>query len=203
MMTSRAEYRLILRQDNADLRLTELGRQIGLVSDERYQRFLNKKSEIQREFERLKSTNINPSQEVNQYLQSLESAEIKSGISLYDIIRRPEISYKNLTNLDKNRPELNPQVLEQVEIQIKYEGYIERQLRQVEQFRKLEKKPLPRDIDYNSIKGLRLEAMQKLTSIKPSSVGQASRISGVSPADISVLLVYLEQQRRLRGNRDE
>lgn len=197
MMTSRAEYRLVLRQDNADLRLTEKGYQIGLVQGNRYQRYLERKKAIDQELSRLKNTFITPF-EGNDLLRSLNSAEIKSGISLYDLIRRPELTYENIREVDANRPDLKEDIVNQCEIQIKYEGYIEKQLKQIEQFKKLENKKLDGDIDYAGIEGLRIEARQKLKGIKPLSVGQASRISGVSPADINVLLIYLEQQRRKR-----
>ncbi|AEV70646.1 tRNA uridine-5-carboxymethylaminomethyl(34) synthesis enzyme MnmG [Acetivibrio clariflavus] len=196
MMTSRSEYRLLLRQDNADLRLTPIGYRIGLISEERYRKFEKKKREIEEEIKRLNNTYVPPSEKVNAFLQSKNSTPIKSGMKLSDLLKRPELDYKSLEAIDENRPQLSAQVIEQVEITIKYEGYIKRQMQQVEQFKKLESKKLGKDIDYFSIQGLRLEARQKLDKIKPESVGQASRISGVSPADISVLLVYLEQQRR-------
>lgn len=199
IMTSRSEYRLLLRQDNADLRLTPKGYEVGLISRERYDRFLEKKSRIEEEIERLKNTYLPPSEEVNSLLRSLDSAGIKAGISLAELLRRPEITYASLEAVDKDRPDSLRSggtkrynaAAQQVEITIKYEGYIKRQLLQVEQYRKLERRLLPEDIDYNEIHGLRIEARQKLTKLRPASVGQASRISGVSPADISVLLVYL------------
>ncbi len=200
MMTSRSEYRLLLRQDNADLRLTPIGYRIGLISEERYRKFEKKKREIEEEIKRLNNTYVPPSEKVNAFLQSKNSTPIKSGMKLSDLLKRPELDYKSLEAIDENRPQLSAQVIEQVEITIKYEGYIKRQMQQVEQFKKLESKKLGKDIDYFSIQGLRLEARQKLDKIKPESVGQASRISGVSPADISVLLVYLEQQRRKKEN---
>ncbi len=202
MMTSRAEYRLVLRQDNADLRLTEKGHAIGLVTEERYQRYLARKKQIDGELERLKKTTVTP-REANEFLASLESAEIKSGITLYDLIRRPEVDYNSIKCIDFHRPEISEDVAKQCEIQIKYEGYIEKQLKQIDQFKKLENRKLDSDIDYSRIEGLRLEARQKLNNIKPISVGQASRISGVSPADINVLLIYLEQQRRKRVDSNE
>ena len=202
MMTSRAEYRLVLRQDNADLRLTEKGYEIGLVSEERYQRYMRKKLDMDEEMGRLKSTIITPAKG-NEFLQRMESAELKSGLSLYDLLKRPELTYDNTAEIDEERPRLREDVIMQCEVQIKYEGYIEKQLKQIEQFKKLEMKKLSPEIDYGLIEGLRLEARQKLNEIKPLSVGQASRISGVSPADISVLLVYLEQQRRKRGEENE
>ncbi|MDK2933568.1 MAG: tRNA uridine 5-carboxymethylaminomethyl modification enzyme [Clostridiales bacterium] len=196
MLTSRSEYRLLLRQDNADLRLTPIGYKIGLISEERYQKFLQKKTQIEEEINRLENTIIAPSEEVNTFLEKNESTKIKTGVRLIELLRRPELSYEVLGEIDKDRPDLPFAVVEQVSIQVKYEGYIKRQLAQVEQFKKLENKKLPKDIDYNQIKGLRLEARQKLSAIKPDSVGQATRISGVSPADISVLMIYLEQRRR-------
>ena len=196
MMTSRAEYRLLLRQDNADLRLTDIGHKVGLISEERYQMFLNKKAQINEEIERLKTTNIKPNEENNKVLKEIGAAEITVGTKIADLLKRTEITYANIAALDKKRPELDRQVIEEVEIMIKYEGYINLQNKQVESFKKLEKKLLPQEIDYNEIKGLRLEARQKLNKIKPYSIGQASRISGVSPADISVLLIYLEQNKR-------
>ncbi len=196
MMTSRAEYRLLLRQDNADLRLTEIGHEIGLISDERYERFLEKKKQIEEEIERLKTTNAKPNEETNKFLREQGTSEITAGTKLAELLKRTEITYKSLAAIDKKRPELDRQVTEEVEIMVKYDGYIEMQKRQVEGFKKLEKKLLPEDLDYNTIKGIRLEARQKLNKYKPYSIGQASRISGVSPADISVLLIYLEQAKK-------
>ena len=195
MMTSRAEYRLLLRQDNADLRLTEIGHEIGLISDERYNKFLKKKEEIIEEADRIKKTVIKPTEEVNEFLEKNNTSKITNGVKLADLLKRSELTYKKLAEIDKNRPELSDEVQEEAEIQIKYEGYIKLQEEQVEKFKKLEEKILPQDIEYSKIKGLRLEARQKLDKIKPNSVGQASRISGVSPADISVLLIYLEQMK--------
>ena len=195
VMTSRAEYRLLLRQDNADLRLTEIGHSVGLISDDRYNNFLIKKKNIDNEIKRIKSVIIKPNEKVNKLLKSLNSSEISTGIKLADLLKRTELTYDNLKGIDENRPELSAVERKQVEIQIKYEGYIRLQEAQVEKFKKLEKKKLSAKIDYNDIKGLRIEARQKLNKIKPSSVGQASRISGVSPADISVLLIYLEQNK--------
>ena len=192
MMTSRAEYRLLLRQDNADLRLTKIGHDIGLISDERYNELIEKENMIAAEIERIEHTNIGNTKEVQDLLVSYGSTPLISGSSLAELIRRPELNYDLIAPLDKNRPELPYGVTEQVNINIKYDGYIKRQMRQVEQFKKLETKRIPEDIDYNEIKSLRIEAKQKLTAMKPASIGQASRISGVSPADISVLLVYLE-----------
>ena len=191
MMTSRAEYRLLLRQDNADLRLRELGYQIGLVSKEDYDYFLLKKDRIAKEIERIKGVMIGASKQNQEFLESLNSSPLSKGTSLAELICRPELDYRSLKELDPERPELSDDVIDQVEIEIKYEGYIERQLRQVEQFKKMEKKNIPDDIDYDDIESLRIEARQKLKKFRPVSVGQASRISGVSPADISVLLVYL------------
>ncbi len=196
MMTSRAEYRLLLRQDNADLRLIDIGHDNGLISDERYDRFLNKKKHIYEEIERLKNTTIKPTAEVNRFLTENNSSNIKAGIKLADLLKRTEMRYKYLEKIDSGRPELTDEEAEEVEIQIKYEGYIKLEEAQVEKFKKLEYKKIPRDINYSELKGLRIEARQKLDKIKPESVGQASRISGVSPADISVLLIYLEQLRR-------
>ncbi|RKD22244.1 tRNA uridine 5-carboxymethylaminomethyl modification enzyme [Caminicella sporogenes DSM 14501] len=202
MMTSRAEYRLILRQDNADLRLTEKGYKIGLVTEERYKKYLKRKEEIEREMERLKNTYVKPS-EVNEFLERHNSSKINNSISLYDLLKRPEISYDTIKEIDVNRPKVRRDVARQCDIQIKYEGYIQKQLKKINQFKKLEGKKLSPDIDYSKIDGIRLEAREKLNKIKPLSVGQASRISGVSPADISVLLVYLEQQKRRRGEESE
>ncbi|HHV28523.1 tRNA uridine-5-carboxymethylaminomethyl(34) synthesis enzyme MnmG [Acetivibrio mesophilus] len=199
MMTSRAEYRLLLRQDNADLRLTPIGYKVGLVSEERYRKFEEKRRLIEEEINRVNKTNIAPTEKVNDFLKKYNSTPIKSGVKLADLLRRPELDYESLGEIDENRPELSFAVREQVSISVKYEGYIKRQMQQVEQFKKLEEKKLDKDINYDDIKGLRLEARQKLNKIKPESVGQASRISGVSPADISVLLVYLEQRRRQKA----
>ncbi|MGF7060737.1 tRNA uridine-5-carboxymethylaminomethyl(34) synthesis enzyme MnmG [Brassicibacter mesophilus] len=197
MMTSRAEYRLTLRQDNADLRLTEKGYNVGLATEERYNGMKNKKDEMNKELDRLREKKINPTKEINEFFESLNSTPLKTPTSLYDLIKRPEVSYDALKVIDTDRPELSREIRIQVETEIKYEGYIAKQLKQIEQFKKLESKMLSSDIDYSEIKGLRLEARQKLNAMKPESVGQASRISGVSPADINVLLIYLEQQRRL------
>ncbi len=196
MMTSRAEYRLLLRQDNADLRLTEIGYQIGLISEERYKRFVEKKNFIEKEIQRLKTTNIKPNEETNKFLTEQGTTSITTGMKLSELLKRTEITYEALKIIDIDRPNLDRQVIEEVEIMVKYEGYIEMQKKQVEGFKKLEKKYLPEDIDYNKIKGVRLEARQKLNKYKPYSIGQASRISGVSPADISVLLIYLEQYNK-------
>ena len=195
MMTSRSEYRLVLRQDNADERLTPLGYEIGLISEERYNKFLKKQEQKKAEIKRLKSTVISPTEEVNRILVSRETSEITTGVRLIDLLKRPQLGYEELKAVDTERPELDPNIFEQVEIEIKYEGYIQKQLKQVEQMRKLETKLLPKDFDYREIKGLRLEAQEKLNKIKPLNIGQASRISGVSPADISVLLIWLAQNK--------
>ncbi len=195
MMTSRSEYRLVLRQDNADERLTPLGYEIGLISEERYNKFLRKQEQKKAEIKRLKSTVIAPTEEVNNILVSRETSEITTGVRLIDLLKRPQLGYEELKTVDTDRPDLNPNIFEQVEIEIKYEGYIQKQLKQVEQMRKLETKLLPKDFDYREIKGLRLEAQEKLNKIKPLNIGQASRISGVSPADISVLLIWLSQNK--------
>ena len=199
MMTSRAEYRLLLRQDNADLRLTPIGYEKGLISEERYLKFKEKKRQIEEEISRLEKTVVSPTEEVNKYLKKMNSTPINTGIKLKDLLKRPEITYHSLREIDDKMPDLNFAVTEQVSITIKYEGYIKRQIMQVEQFKKLEKRKLPKDINYEKIKGLRIEARQKLSKVKPESVGQASRIEGVSPADISVLLIYLESLKR-RGD---
>ena len=191
MMTSRAEYRLLLRQDNADIRLTKIGYEVGLISEERYQKLLLKEKLIDEEIHRVEHTNIGTSPEVQRVLESWGSTPLSSGTTLAELIRRPELSYEKLREIDKNRPELPEDVIEQVDINIKYDGYIKRQMRQVEQFKKMENKIIPEDINYDEIQSLRIEAKQKLNQIRPLSIGQASRISGVSPADISVLLVYL------------
>ena len=194
MMTSRSEYRLILRQDNADVRLTPIGRETGLISDERWERF-NRKQELKKEeLKRISKTVIPPSEAINSILVSRETSPLTTGAKLIDLLRRPQLNYEALTPIDSTRPELDPNIFEQVEIEVKYEGYIEKQLRQVEQMQRLEKKLLPADFDYTEIKGLRLEAQEKLNKIHPISIGQASRISGVSPADISVLLIWLSQR---------
>lgn len=195
MMTSRSEYRLVLRQDNADERLTPLGYEIGLISDSRYKMFLSKQEQKKAEIKRLKQTVISPTDEVNHILVSRETSEITTGVRLIDLLKRPQLDYEALKSVDVTRPALDPNIFEQVEIEIKYEGYIQKQLKQVEQMRKLEAKHLPKLFDYREIKGLRLEAQEKLNKIKPLNIGQASRISGVSPADISVLLIWLAQNR--------
>ena len=197
MMTSRAEYRLLLRQDNADLRLTQIGYEIGLINEARFRKFLDKKEKIEKEVERLKKTIVKPTDNVNKFLESVGTSTISNGIKMADLLKRTEITYDNLEKIDENRPNLSSEIKNEVEIQVKYEGYIKMQETQVEKFKKLETKLLPQDINYSEIKGLRLEARQKLNKIKPNSVGQASRISGVSPADISVLLIYLEQKNNI------
>ena len=195
MMTSRAEYRLLLRQDNADQRLTEIGYQVGLVSESRYQTLLEKEKQIKEEVKRLEEVSVGTSEKVQKLLEECGSARLSSGITLAELLRRPEIHYGNLEPIDKMRKPLDKAVTEQVEIFVKYEGYIKRQMRQVEQFKKLENKRIPADICYDKVKSLRIEARQKLEQYRPLSIGQASRISGVSPADISVLLIYLESCR--------
>lgn len=196
MMTSRAEYRLLLRQDNADLRLREKGFKVGLITKDQYEEVLNKKSLIEKEIQRLKNVKIGAAKKNQDFLEKYGSASLKTGTNLAELLCRPELNYEILKEIDTERKELPVDVIEQVEIEIKYEGYIERQMRQVEQFKKMEKKMIPDDLDYDDVPSLRIEARQKLKSFHPVSVGQASRISGVSPADISVLLVYLEQYRR-------
>ena len=198
MMTSRAEYRLLLRQDNADLRLTKIGHEAGLIDDERYEHLLKKEKQIEEEEKRLDHVNIGAGKEVQSLLESLGSTTLKSGASIKELIRRPELNYMALAPIDPERPALPEDVQEQVNINIKYEGYIRRQMSQVKQFKKMEKKRIPEDIDYEDVGSLRIEARQKLSKIRPASIGQASRISGVSPADISVLLIYLEQMHHRR-----
>ena len=195
MMTSRAEYRLLLRQDNADLRLTPKGYEVGLIPEKRYQKFIKKRENIEKEIERIKHTNIKPTEEVNKILKKYNSSPINRGVKLDELLRRSELTYEALKKIDIDRPKLSKQEKEEVEIQVKYEGYIKLQKAQVEKFKKLEEKKLDETISYANLKGLSLEARQKLDKIKPTSIGQASRISGVSPADISVLLIYLEQQK--------
>ena len=195
MMTSRAEYRLLLRQDNADMRLTEIGYNVGLISKEKYEKFLSKKKNIEKEIERLRKTVIKPTIEVNEFLRENNSSEINNGVKLIELLKRTEISYKALNKIDEERPELTTAEQEEVEIEVKYEGYIKLQLAQVEKFKKLENKFLSEEIDYLNMQGISLEARQKLDKFKPNSIGQASRISGISPADITVLLIYLEQNK--------
>ncbi|KHO40476.1 tRNA uridine 5-carboxymethylaminomethyl modification protein [Clostridium tetani] len=194
MMTSRSEYRLLLRQGNADLRLTQKGYEVGLVSEERYKRYINRRESIKKEIERIKDVQITNKKEVNEFLISLNSSELKKPISLYELIKRPELDYYKVEELYKNRVDLPEDVQEEVNTTAKYEGYIEKQLEQVNQFKKFENKLLPNDIDYSKVYGLRIESVQKLSKIRPMNIGQASRISGVSPADISVLLIYLEHK---------
>ncbi len=191
MMTSRAEYRLLLRQDNADMRLTGIGHEIGLIDDERYEKLLEKERLIEEEVERMKKTTVGARAEVQELLAKYESTPLQSGTTLAELLKRPELSYEIIKDIDKDRKELPEDVKEQVNIELKYEGYIKRQLRQVEQYKKLENKKIPEDIDYDDVYSLRKEAVQKLKELRPASVGQASRISGVSPADISVLIIYL------------
>ena len=196
MMTSRAEYRLLLRQDNADLRLTEIGHDVGLISHERYERFLKKKENIEKEIERLRKTIVKPTKEVNKFLEEKGTTKLSTGSKLSEILKRTEIRYKDLKEIDTEMPDLSAQEKEEVEIQIKYEGSIKMEEEQVEKFKKMESKALSEDIPYQEIKGLSLEARQKLDKIKPLSIGQASRISGVSPADINVLLIYLQMKNK-------
>ena len=203
MMTSRSEYRLYLRQDNADMRLTQRGYDIGLVKEDRYQRYLAKKEAVAKELERLQTERVTP-KEVNHLLTEMGASEIKVGLSLYEFLKRPEVTYELIEAIGKGAgDEVSDEVKEQCVVMTKYEGYIDKQLKQIDQFKKLENKKLPQEIDYLSIDGLRIEARQKLDAIRPVSIGQASRISGVSPADISVLLIYLEQMRRTRGDKNE
>lgn len=203
MMTSRSEYRLLLRQDNADIRLTPKSYNIGLASEARYKKVIEKMKLSDEEIERVKSTNIPPTDKVNNFLEKNNSSPIKTGVKLSELLKRTELSYDKLAEIDEQRPQLNEAVKEQVEIQIRYEGYIKRQMQQVEQFKKLEKRLLPQDFDYSQVKGLRLEAQQKLNKINPVSIAHASRISGVSPADISVLLVYFEKLKYSSNNKGE
>ncbi len=197
MMTSRAEYRLLLRQDNADLRLTETGHRIGLIDDDRYNRFVHKKNQIEKEIDRLENTMVGANSTIQKFLESMGSTGLKTAASLAELIRRPELSYEKIESIDEAREDLPADVIEQINITIKYQGYIDRQNQQVHQFKKLEKRRLPENIDYNDISNLRLEARQKLSLIRPENIGQASRISGVSPADISVLLVYLKMKENI------
>jgi tRNA uridine 5-carboxymethylaminomethyl modification enzyme len=195
MMTSRAEYRLLLRQDNSDIRLTKKGFDIGLISEERYKKFLIKQEDINKEINRVKNTNIRPTKEVNELLRKYNTTELSTGAKLSDLIKRTELNYEFLKDIDTERPELSREEREEVNIEIKYEGYINLEREQIEGFKKLEQKQIPVDIDYDDIKGIRIEARQKLKKFKPSSIGQASRISGISPADISVLLIYLQMKK--------
>ena len=202
MLTSRAEYRLLLRQDNADLRLTPTGYEIGLISKERYEKFLEKRANIEKEIERINSVNIPPSKEINEYLEKNGSQTLLTGIKLAELIRRPELDYESLAPFDKKRPVLKKEEWQQAEIAVKYEGYIKRQFEQVEKFAKNEKKLIPEDIDYSKVYGLRTEARQKLEKMRPENIGRASRISGVSPADIGVLLIYLASHRHKEAKPD-
>ena len=201
MMTSRAEYRLLLRQDNADLRLTPIGHEVGLISDERYEKFLKKKENIEKEVERLKKLVVKPEENVNKLLEKAGTSILTNGTKMSELLKRTELTYEMLEEIDPERPELSRQEKEEVEIQIKYEGYIKLQEAQVEKFKKLETKLLPEDVDYETLKGISLEGRQKLNKFKPRSIGQASRISGVSPADVSVLLVYLQQRKEEGKNK--
>ena len=195
MMTSRAEYRLLLRQDNADLRLTDIGHEIGLIDDERYEKFCQKRTMIEEETKRLTETMVGGNSKIQEFLRSMETTELKTAVSLAELIRRPELSYEKIAPIDPERQPLPADVIEQIDISIKYEGYIKRQTEQVHQFKKLEKRMIPADLNYDDVSNLRKEARQKLKDIKPENIGQASRISGVSPADISVLLVYLKMKQ--------
>ncbi len=199
MMTSRSEYRLVLRQDNADERLTPIGREVGLISDERWEVFEEKQLTKKRELERIKNAVIPPSVEVNAMLVSRETSEISTGTRMVDLLKRPQITYDCLQGFDLNRPEIDEEIFEQIEVEIKYEGYIKKQLSQIEAMKRLESKKLPTDVDYSQVLGLRLEAIEKLNLVKPENIGQASRISGVSPADISVLLIWLKQKSQRSG----
>ena len=194
MMTSRAEYRLMLRQDNADKRLTPIGYEVGLISEKRYKNFLEKYDSISKEIERVKHLTIKPTDEVNNLLVEYGTTKIDTGVKLSDLIKRTELDYEKLAPIDLERPVLSKQVKEEVNIEIKYEGYIKLQQEQIDNFKKLEERKLTYDIDYEQIKGIRIEARQKLNKYKPESIGQASRISGISPADISVLLIYLHER---------
>ena len=198
MMTSRAEYRLLLRQDNADLRLTEIGHEVGLISEDRYDKFLIKKKAIEDEVERLRNVVVKPTEINNNHLESIGTTRITTGFKMADLLKRPQVTYENLALIDVDRVELDERVKKEVEILLKYEGYINLESVQVDKFKKLENKKLSEDINYSEISGLRLEARQKLDKVKPSSVGQASRISGVSPADITVLLIWLETNKMKR-----
>ena len=195
MMTSRSEYRLLHRQDNADQRLSAKGRELGLVSEEQYQKVLDKYAAVDRELNRLENTHIAPTEELNEMLSGKGTAPVTTGFSLAELIRRPQVSYSDTAAFDPARPTLPKAVREQVEIRLKYDGYIKRQLRQIEEFGRMEEKKLPADLDYGAISGLRLEAREKLQRIRPENFGQAGRISGVSPADIAVLMVYMESKR--------
>ncbi len=201
-MTSRAEYRLLLRQDNADLRLRGKGYEVGLISKDKYDALIKKQELIDAEVERLKSTKIGANQTIQAFMEKNESSPLKTATSLAELICRPEFNYDNIEEIDPNRQPLPSDVKEQVEITIRYEGYIDRQLRQVEQFKKLEKKLIPADINYDDVSSLRLEARQKLEKFRPTNIGQASRIGGVNPADITVLIIYLDSLRRGQANEE-
>jgi len=200
LLTSRAEYRLLLRHDNADLRLTPIGYEIGLISEERYAAFLDKKAKVEAEIERLRKAKVHPDQ-VNPMLERVQSATIHNGSDLLTVLRRPEVSYADIEDIIPTDLELDEEMKEQVEIQVKYAGYIEKQQAHVERLKKMEQKKLPEDLVYDDVRGLAMEAKQKLAAIRPLSIGQASRISGVTPADISILLVYLEQYNRVAAAR--
>lgn len=202
MMTSRAEYRLLLRQDNADLRLSEIGHRVGLVSDEMYEKVCNKKRLIEEEIDRLNKINVGANPKMQKFLEAHSSTPLKTGTTLAELIKRPELDYDMLAEFDSERKELPNDVIEQVNINIKYDGYIRRQMKQVEQYKKLENKKISEEIDYDDVKSLRNEARQKLKLCKPISIGQASRISGVTPADISVLLVYIEQFNYMKNRQN-
>ena len=195
MMTSRSEYRLVLRQDNADERLTPLGRELGLISDRRWEKFQQKQEQKRAELKRVQSTTLPPSEELNQILVSRGTSPLSTGAKLADLLKRPQVSYQDLTAVDRERPKYSTAIFEAVEIELKYEGYIKRQRADIEEARRLERKRLPQ-VDYAQIKGLRLEAVEKLNKVRPENIGQAGRISGVSPADISVLLIWLAAQER-------
>lgn len=200
ILTSRAEYRLLLRQDNADLRMTEIGHRVGLISDERYEQVLEKQKAIEQEIQRLASIKITPTDEINEALEELNTTAINTPLTLEDLLKRPELSYEDLKVFDKARPDLPSEITEQVEIMVAYSGYIAKQIKQVEKFKKLENKKIPDDLNYDDIYGLRTEAKEKLKNVLPKSIGQAYRISGVNPADISVLLIYLEAQKRKKSS---
>lgn len=203
LLTSRAEYRLLLRHDNADLRLTEIGHEIGLISDERYERFLAKQSAIEAEKERLQKTRIKPTAEVQAMLKEIGSGELKDGILAADLLRRPEITYDKIAQIVSRETFVTDEIAEQVEIQIKYEGYIQKSNLQVEKMKRMEDKKIPENIDYDAISGLATEALEKLKKIEPLSIAQASRISGVNPADISILLVYIEQGKIAKRDKEK
>jgi tRNA uridine 5-carboxymethylaminomethyl modification enzyme len=195
MMTSRSEYRLVLRQDNADQRLSPIGHKLGLISDERYKALLDKIEATEKEIKRVQTTNLAPSEKLNDYLEQMGTAPLTTGCKVADLIRRPQLNYKDIAPFDKGRPELSDAVCEQVELQIKYEGYISKQLAQIDVMRKLEEKKLPQNTNYSEVRGLRLEAAEKLNKLQPINLGQASRISGVSPADVSLLAVWLQKEK--------